>query len=96
MWLELERALSARSGLEQVLPQLQALAVFADELDARIGADGVGGALALHRRLAELLGSVSHDDLARVVQAVDAVSAALEVVRRDVERVRRLKAALGV
>jgi hypothetical protein len=99
VWLELEKALRNGTGLEQVLPQLQALSAFADELDARIGADGVQGvhgALDLHRRLAQLLDGVSDTDLARIVAAIDDVAAALAVVRRDVERLRRLKAALGV
>jgi hypothetical protein len=99
VWLELEKALRDGKGLEQVLPQLQALSAFADELDARVGTDGmdgVRGALELHRRLAELLRSVSATDLARIVAAIDDVAAALAVVRRDVERIRRLKAALGV
>lgn len=99
MWLELEKALRDGTGLEQVLPQLQALSAFADEIDARIGTDGVDGvrgALELHRKLAELLRGVGDGDLARIVAAVDDVAAALAAVRRDVERVRRLKAVLGV
>lgn len=99
MWLELEKALRDGTGLEQVLPQLQALSAFADDLDARIDADGVGGvrgALELHRRLADLLRGVSDADLARILAAIDHVAAALAVVQRDVERIRRLKAALGI
>ena len=78
MWFLLDRGLAEGDGAEEVLPALEAIAQFTDELRHRLagdGVDGIDGAFALYERLRTTL-----DDIPR---------ARLEEMRAEIARLKR-------
>ena len=97
MWFLLDRGLAEADGAEQVLPALEAIAQFTEELRRRLGGDGgdgvdgIDGAFALYERLRTTL-----DDIPRArLEAMRAEIARLERWLGDVldclEELRRIK-----
>ena len=80
--------------MESVLPRLEAVLRFTQELNARLaatGVDGLGGALELHRRLRELVDAVPNDELERVTAEVRALADAVARLSGSLDELRRLK-----
>jgi hypothetical protein len=95
MWYALDGEKS--DGREQVLPQLQALLEFTENLERRLsvdGVDGIAGALGLYRRLKSTLDAVPDGDIARKKAEVENVLLWLEDVARGLEELKRLKDAI--
>jgi hypothetical protein len=101
MWIA-PKGPPADAPAEQVLPHLEAIAQFTDELRARLGTtgngadgvDGIEGLVGLHRRLKALLDAIPADALARTQADVAAFQTWLERVRAELDALARLKAAL--
>ena len=96
MWYALDGEKSS-DGREQVLPQLQALLEFTENLERRLsvdGVDGIAGALGLYRRLKSTLDAVPDGDIARKKAEVESVLRWLEDVARGLEELKRLKDAI--
>lgn len=97
MWLALTNG--GGDGAEQVLPDLEALGRFGDELRRRTepdGVAGVGGMLALHARLAGALDGVSRADLEEMLARVRALEDAFRAIARRLDEVGMLKRLVGV
>ena len=98
MWLALARA-PGDEAPEDILPRLEAVAQFVADLQRCLGAvgvDGISGALERYRLLREVLDGVSASDLEHARAAVGALEHRLARVGHDLDRLRRLKALLGV
>lgn len=103
MWLA-PKGLAADAPAEHVLPHLEAIAQFTDELRARLattgngaeGVDGIEGIVALHRRLKAITDAIPAATIARVMADVAALERWLAEVRRELDALARLKTALGV
>jgi hypothetical protein len=98
VWIALEQANADGHGAEQMLPRLEALVQFAQSLDGRLSADGMGGiagTLALYRRLQSVLDTLSDVELARAREEVRALERWLASLAHMLDDVARLKAALG-
>lgn len=81
-------------GVERVLPRMEAVLRFTQEVNARlaaIGVDGVGGALELYRRLRSALDGIPDSELDRMTADVQALSAALARLQAEIAEIRRLK-----
>jgi len=97
MWLTIGSR-PHEKAVELVLPELAALALFADELGRRLGHDGFDGLseiASLHGRLRALLASIPDGDLERAHAALGELVAALEDVARRLEQLAQLKRAVG-
>jgi hypothetical protein len=97
MWLTIGSR-PYEDAVELVLPELAALALFADELGRRLGHDGFDGLselASLHGRLRTLLAAIPNGDLERAHAALGELVAALEDAARRLERLAQLKRAVG-
>ena len=95
MWIALDER-NADGAVEQVLPRLEALVQFADGLERRLSADGLGGiagTLDLYRRLAAALKAIPETELARVRDETRLLTVSMLDVARQVEDLRRLSRA---
>ena len=94
MWLALEHG--PQAGLiEELLPRLEALERFTEDLQQRfagVGLEGIGGALALRQTLEGALARVPADELERMRARVRVLESWLADVTRTLERLGRLKA----
>ncbi len=97
MWLTI-RSRPHENAVELVLPELAALALFADELGRRLGHDGFDGLselASLHARLHAVVAAIPDGDLERAHAALSELVTALEDVARRLERLAQLKRAVG-
>jgi hypothetical protein len=81
-------------GVEHVLPHMEAVLRFTQDLNARlagIGIDGIGGALELYRRLKDVLDGIPDGDVERVLADVHALENSLARLAAGLEEIRRLK-----
>src|SRR4051812_38075161 len=81
-------------GVEAILPHMEAVLRFTQELNGRlaeIGLDGIGGALELYRRLKDVLDGIPDGDVERMTGEVDALARSLAHLRDGLDEVRRLK-----
>jgi len=95
VWLALDGDGGDPDPLERVLPQLEAVARFADELRSRVaadGIDGIDGMLNVHRRLRAVLDDIPRDELERMRGAVAELTRALEDIARCLDHMARIKA----
>jgi hypothetical protein len=98
VWLELQDGAPEGTCVEQILPRLQAIMQFVDEVRGRISPDGIDGidaVLGRYRQLKDTLGAIADAEIDRVAAQVAALQRALADVERDVETIRQLKRALG-
>ena len=92
--MTLARASGNGEGLESVLPQLEAVLQFTQELNRRlagVGIDGISGALELYRRLKGTLDAIPDADLERTLEEVHALGRVLSGMATSLDEVRRLK-----
>ena len=92
MWFLLDQRPAESDGAEQVLPALEAIAQFAEELRHRLagdGVDGIEGAFALYRRLRSTLDGIPQArveemraEIARLERWLGDVLGCLEDLRR--------------
>lgn len=92
MWFALEQGFAEPDGVEQMLPTLEAISQFADELRRRLagdGVDGIEGAFALYRRLGDTLGDIPlarleemHGEIARLERWLGDILGCLEDLKR--------------
>lgn len=97
MWLALEQESTETDGLGLVVPRLDAVLRFADELHARLagaGVDGIAGALGLDRRLRAVFDGIGSADIERLIADAAALGRAFEEMAHALESLRRLKALL--
>ena len=98
MWLTLTRDENGADGVEQVLPGLEAIAQFTEELRGRLtqdGVDGLDGALGLYRRLKRTLDGIPAARLDEMRAEIAALEEWLRRVTRWLDEIARLKQALG-
>ena len=98
MWLALANGPKSADGIEQVLPELESVGRFADELRRRLaleGLDGVDGAVRLYRQLRDTLDPISGADIDQMRAEIQALVGWLEEVVRTLAEIRRLKVELG-
>lgn len=84
--------------MEAVLPDIEALARFADDLGRRVardGLDGVAAVLELHGRLRALLQTIPSDDLRRASEAVTELIAHCERIAAALGTLARAKTIVG-
>jgi hypothetical protein len=94
VWTALGREPADGEGVESILPELQAVLEFTQELNRRFasaGVDGIGGALELYRRMKAVLDGIPDADIERMRAAVESVHQTLARVASSLEEVRRLK-----
>jgi hypothetical protein len=94
MWLTLTRDEKRADGVEQVLPGLEAIAQFAEELRGRLtggGVDGVDGTLGLYRVLKRTLDGIPAARLEEMRAEVAALEEWLRHVTRCLDEIARLK-----
>jgi hypothetical protein len=99
VWLALANGIRNTDSVEAVLPELEALAQFADELGRRLAServDGLAGLIDLHRRLRTVLSGVPGADLAHCRGEIAAFERWLGDVARQLEELARLKRLPGV
>jgi hypothetical protein len=99
VWLALTNGICDGDGAEQVLPDLEALGRFADELRRRTETDGVAGVagmLALHARLTAALDGVSRAELDDMLARVRALEDGFRAIARRLDEVGVLKRLVGV
>jgi hypothetical protein len=97
VWLALGND-GRRDGLEQVLPEIEAIAQFADELRQRLagdGVDGLEGTLGLCRRLKGTLDAIPGAELQLMRAHIEALARWLGEVARRLEAVGRVKRSLN-
>ncbi len=96
MWLVLANGHGDAEHVEHVLPDLEALGRFAEELRGRLaadGLDGIEGTLALYRRLKGTLDSIEAADIERIRADIHVLERwAGEAARflADIARLKRL------
>jgi hypothetical protein len=98
VWLALANGSRSADGIEHVLPELESLGRFADELRRRLareGLDGIEGPVRLYRQLRETIDPISEGELERMRAEIQALVGWLEDVVRSLAEVRRLKRELG-
>ena len=98
VWLALANGPRSTDGIEHVLPDLEAIGRFADELRSRLayeGLDGIDGAVRLYRQLRGTLDPISQAELEQMRAEVQALVGWLEDVVRCLIEIRRLKQELG-
>jgi len=94
MWFLLDREPGEGDGAEQVLPALEAIARFTEELRHRLAGDsvdGIDGALALDRRLRATLDSIPQARLEEMRTEIARLEGWLTDVLGCLQDVRRLK-----
>jgi hypothetical protein len=97
MWFLLDREAGEGDGAEQVLPALEAIARFTEELRhrlARDSVDGIDGALALDRRLRTTLDAIPDARLEEMRAEIARLEGWLADVHGCLEDIRRLKQAV--
>ena len=98
MWLALANGPRSTDGIEHVLPDLEAIGQFVDELRRRLayeGLDGIDGAMHLYRQLRGTLDPISQAELEQMRAELQALVGWLEDVVRCLVEIRRLKHELG-
>jgi hypothetical protein len=98
MWFLLDRELARTDGAEQVLPALEAIAQFTEELRSRLGGDGVDGidgAFALSERLRTALDDIPRARLEEMLAEVSCLERWLGDALGCLEELRRLKQVLA-
>jgi hypothetical protein len=98
VWLALANGPKSADGIEQVLPELESVGRFADELRRRLaleGLDGIDGPVRLYRQLRESLDPISRAELEQMRAEIQALVGWLEEVIRSLADIRRLKVELG-
>ena len=98
MWLTLTRDEKTAEGAEQVLPGLEAIAQFAEEIRGRLtgdGIDGVEGTLQLYRRLKGTLDGIPVSRLDEMREEIAGLERWLGQVKRCLDELSRLKQMLG-
>jgi len=94
MWFLLDRGLAEGDGAEEVLPALEAIAQFTDELRHRLagdGVDGIDGAFALHEHLRTTLDDISRARLEEMRAGIARLQRWLADALRSLEDLRHLK-----
>ena len=94
MWFLLDRGLAEEDGAEEVLPALEAIAQFTDELRHRLagdGVDGIDGAFALHEHLRTTLDDISLARLEEMRAGIARLQRWLADALRSLEDLRHLK-----
>jgi hypothetical protein len=87
----------AEGAIEVLVPQLQALALVASELEGRLAGTGLGGiaeAIALHERLRSVLDGITLADLERMGRQVEDATRALDTMARRLAELKTLKTLL--
>ena len=85
-------------NIELVLPQLEAVLQFTQEVDRRlvdVGVDGIGGALELYRRLKDTLDAIPDAEVERMMGKVRSLGQALSRLAEGLEDIRRFKMLVG-
>ncbi len=98
MWLALDHGPAKGEGMESVLPRLEAVLRFTEELRGRFvatGVDGIAGALGLYRSLRSVLDAIPEAEVTRMLAEVEALTTMLGDLERSLEEVRRLKMLVG-
>ena len=98
MWIALRNG-RHDDDLVHVLPELEAIAQFASDLNdrlARVGVGGLDGTLELYRRLRATLDRIAPGDITCVRGHVAALERWLEDVARCLDDLARLKRATGL
>jgi len=98
VWLALANGPKPADGVENVLPDLEAIGRFAYDLRhrlAREGLDDIDGPMRLYRRLRGTLDAISPSELEQMRGEVQALVGWLEDVVRCLAEIRRLKGELG-
>ena len=96
VWLALEQG-STDGGLGLVVPRLEAVLQFTQELRARLAgteADGIAGVLELDRRLRAVFAGIGSAEIERLIADAAALERAFEEMAGALESLRRLKALL--
>jgi len=99
VWLAFANGRGEGDDVEHVLPDLEALGQFAEELRKRLavdGLDGIDGTLALHRRLKSALDAIHGSELERVREDIRALERWLAETASILEGIARLKRLVGV
>ena len=94
MWLAIGNGNPRGNAVEHVLPDLEALGRFSDELRCRAGiddTDGVGGLVRLHYRLKRSLDAIPTEELERMRADTQALIAGFEEIARSIHRLEQLK-----
>src|SRR3989454_8206005 len=94
MWFLLDRGLAEGDGAEEVLPALEAIAQFAEELRHRLagdGVDGIDGAFALYRRLRSTLDGIPQARVEEMRAEIARLERWLGDALRFLEDLRRLQ-----
>ena len=97
MWFSLDDGPGDGEAVASVLPRLEAVLRFAQDLQAQlsaVGLDGIAGAIELSRRLRALLDPIPAAELTRMIAEVDSLSRAIAQIGRTLDEIRRLKAML--
>jgi hypothetical protein len=99
VWLAFANGHGEGDDVEHVLPDLEALGQFAEELRRRLavdGLDGIDGTLALHRQLKSTLDSIDGPELDRIREDVRALERWFAETARILEGIARLKRLVDV
>ncbi|HYV58041.1 MAG TPA: hypothetical protein VE911_10865 [Candidatus Nitrosopolaris sp.] len=94
MWFTLEHDDRNGRGVEDVLPQLEAVLAFSHELDQRLvaaGVDGLTGAVGLYLRLKTTIDDIPSAEVARTQAAVHALEHEVGALARYLADIKRLK-----
>ena len=94
MWFLLDRGLAEADGAEQVLPALEAIAQFTEELRRRLGGDGVDGidgAFALSERLRATLDDIPRARVEEMCAEIAGLARWLGDALGRLEDLRRVK-----
>jgi hypothetical protein len=98
VWLAIGNGNPRGSAVEHVLPDLEALGRFSDELRCRAGiddTDGIGGLVRLHGRLKRSLDAIPTDELERMRADTQALIARFEEIACSMHRLEQLKRLVG-
>src|SRR5690242_3204172 len=98
MWLKLSDDEKDAEGVEQVLPGLEAIAQFTEDLRGRLtddGVDGVEGTLRLYRRLRSTLDAIPAARLDAMRAEIATLERWLRQVTCCLDEIARLKQLLG-
>ena len=94
MWFLLDRGLAEGDGAEEVLPALEAIAQFTDELRHRLagdGVDGIDGAFALYEHLRTTLDDIPRARVEEVCAEIARLARWLGDALGRLEDLRRVK-----